>query len=110
MNIEFYTPYKKVSEKLVSEIKNEILGLSHLNKNISKAEVLLKEDEIIAEGENKICEIELTVYGGNLHIHTRSENFKKSAREAFKELKKIIKQQIKRQKMLPDEIVSTVSV
>ena len=91
-------PYGKVSEKLVSDIRNEILELSHINKDISRAEVLLKEDETIIPAENKICEIRLTVYGDDLLAHTRTENFKKSAKEAIKELKKMVKKQVKKQK------------
>ena|ERR1035437_369115 len=110
MTIEFHTPYGKVSEKLVSNIRNEMLELSHINKHISRAEVLLKEEGIIIPAENKICDIRLTIYGDNLHAHTRSENFKKSAKEAIKELKMMVRQQVKKQKELPEEITSTVKV
>ncbi len=110
MTIEFHTAYGKVSEKLVSDMRNEILELSHIYKDISRAEVLLKEDETIIPAENKICEIRLTVYGDDLLVHTRTENFKKSAKEAIKELRKMVKQQVKKQKDPPDEMTSTVKV
>lgn len=96
MTIEFHTPYAKVSEKQVNDIRNEILELSHINKQISRTEVLLKEDETIIPAENKICEIRLTVYGDNLLAHARSENFEKSAKEAIKKLKKMVKQKVKK--------------
>jgi putative sigma-54 modulation protein len=110
MTIEFQTPYGKIPEKLVNKIRNKILELSHMNKDIARAEVLLKADESIIRGENKICEIRLTVYGDDLFIHTRTENFEKSAKEAIKELKKMVKQQVKKQKEPPDEITSMVKV
>lgn len=110
MTIEFQTAYGKVPEKLVNDIKNEILKLSHINKDISRAEVLLKEDETISSGDNKVCEIRLTVYGDDLFVHTRTENFKKSAKEAIKELRKMVKQQVKKQKDPTDEMTSTVKV
>ena len=110
MTIEFQTDYGKVPEKLVSDMRNEILELSHIYKDISRAEVLLKEDETIIPAENKICEIRLTVYGDDLLVHTRTENFKKSAKEAIKELRKMVKQQVKKQKDPPDEMTSTVKV
>ena len=110
MTIEFHTAYGKVSEKLVTDIRNEILELSHINKDISRAEVLLKEDKTIIPGENKVCEIKLTVYGDDLFVHARTENFEKSAKEAIKELKKMVKQQVKKQKKTPDEMTSTVKV
>lgn len=110
MTIEFHTPYGKVSEKLVSYIRNEILGMSHLNKKISRAEVICKEREDITPGENKICEIILTVYGDDNFIHARSDSFEKAAREAIKELKKVVKKQVKDRKEIPDVVTSTVKV
>ncbi|MCK9402504.1 MAG: hypothetical protein M0Q26_03810 [Chitinophagaceae bacterium] len=110
MTIEFHTPYGKVSETLINHIRHEILQLSHLTKKISKAEVLCKENEAITPGENKVCEIILTVSGDDFLVHTRSENFEKSANEAIKELKKFVKQQVKQRKEIPDVITSTVKV
>jgi ArsR family metal-binding transcriptional regulator len=110
MNIEFHTPYNKVSEKLISEIRNEILELSHLNKNISRAEVMMKADQHIITAENKICEIRLTIYGDDMVSHTRSESFDQSAKEALKELKRIVKQQAKKHDTPPDILTSTVKV
>lgn len=110
MNIEFDTTYGKVSEKLVSEIRDEILNLSHINKDISRAEVVLKEDETIIPAGNKVCEIRLTVYGDDLLSHSRTGNFNKSAKEAMKELKKLVKLQVKKQQEPPDEMTSTVNV
>ncbi len=110
MTIEFHTPRGKVSETLINHIRNEILELSHFNKKISKAEVLCKENEAITPGENKVCEIILTVYGDDLFVHTRSGNFEKSANDAIKELKKVVKQQVKKRKEIPDVIISTVKV
>jgi len=49
MTIEFQTDYGKVREKRVSDIRNEILKLSHINKDISRAEVILKKDELVKQ-------------------------------------------------------------
>ena len=62
----------------------------------------MKEDETIIPAENKICEIRLTVYGDDLLSHSRTENFKKSAKEVIKELKRMVKQQVKKQQEPPD--------
>ncbi len=110
MNIEFHTPFSKVSENLVTEIRNELLALSHLNKNISRAEVMMKADQNIITIENKICEIRLTIYGDDMVSHTRTESFESSARAAIKELKRIIKKQVKMQHAPPDVLTSTVKV
>ena len=110
MNIEFHTPVNKVSEHLINNIRNELLELSHLNKSISRAEVMMKVDENFISTENKICEIRLTIYGDDLVTHNRMDTFEKSAKEAIKELKRMVKQQAKKQKSPPDITTSTVKV
>ena len=110
MTIEFQTPYRKVPEKLIGEIRNEILKLSRIYKNISRAEVLMRHDKNIVPTENAICEIRLTVYGDNILAHARTENFEKSASEAIEELKEMVNKQVQTLKDPPDEIISTVKV
>jgi ribosome-associated translation inhibitor RaiA len=110
MTIEFHTAAAIVPEKLVAFTRDELLRLSHLNKNISRAEVLMKEDETIIRSENKICEIRLTLYGDDLFSHTRSGSFEESAKEAIKELNKMVKHQVKEQKEPPDKMISTVKL
>ncbi len=96
MNLEFHTPYKVVPEKLVTETRNELLKLSHLSKNISRAEVWLRKDAGIMLPENKICDIRLTINSDVLAVHTRSENFESATKEALKALKRLVKQQAKK--------------
>ena len=110
MTIEFHTTYGKVSEKIISDLRNEIIALSHFAKNIARAEVILKEDNTIVPDENKICEIRLTIFGDDLFAHARSENFKNSAKDALKDLKRMVKQQIKKINEPPDELLSTVKI
>jgi ribosome-associated translation inhibitor RaiA len=110
MNIEFHTPYGKVSEKMITEIRKEIMEFARLNKKISRAEVVLREEPTIIAAENKICEIKLTVFGGDIVAYSRTENFKESIREAMKELRKMVKQQMKKLKEPQDQVVSTVSI
>lgn len=106
MNIEFQTPYKKVSEKLIGEIRNEILGLSHINKKISKADVVMREIENIQGAENKICEISLGIMKDNMLVHARKESFEKAAKEAIKELKRLVNQQLKNINEIPEKNLS----
>ena len=110
MNIEFHSAYGLVSEGLIDELRKKILELSHVNKDISRAEVVLKEDEMNTPAGNKVCEIRLSIFGDDLLAYSRTESFKKSAKEALKALKKMVKQQVKRQKEIPDQITSTVKV
>jgi len=110
MTIEFHTTFGKVSEKIINEIRNEIINISHISKNITRAEVLMKEDKNIVPTENKICEIRLTVFGDNLVAHARTENFKDSAKDALKDLKRMVKQQIKKNKEASNQVISSVKV
>jgi len=110
MTIEFHTQHAAVSEKLLDHIRSEIMKLAHLNNDINRAEVILKEEKTIIPSENKMCEIRLTIYGDDLLAHTYSENFRKSVREVIKELKKLIKQQLAKKNEPPDIMTSTVDV
>jgi len=110
MTIEFNTPYGKVSEKLLNTIRNEVLELLHINKKISRAEVSLREEVKFMEGENKVCEIRLNIYGDDLFAHGRTDSFERSAKETIKELKHLVRQQVKKQKGVPDQMLSTVKV
>jgi ribosome-associated translation inhibitor RaiA len=110
MKIEFQTPFKGVPENLVKEISAELMKLSHLNKSISLAYVLLKTDDKIIGAENKICEIKLTVFAEAITAKSRTENFSTSAKETMKELKRMVMQQVKRQQQPQEDIVSSVKV
>ena len=105
MTIEFHTPFGKVSEKLVSSIRNDVMELSHINKKISRAEVMLTEDPGVTGVENKICEIRLSIYGETLYVRTRTEKFESSAKDALKELKRLVKQQVKKQMLASNELL-----
>jgi len=110
MNIEFHTPYGKVPDALVQDIRNKVLEFSHINANISRAEIILKEDGTVIPSENKVCEIRLSIYGDDLMAHSRTGSFKTSAKEALRSLKKMVRQQVKNQKEIPDQTTSTVKV
>lgn len=108
MTIEFHTPYGRVTEKLLNSIRHDVMELSHINKKISRAEIMLKEELSIVEGENKICEIRLSVYGDDLYVRTRTENFENSAKSAIKELKRLVRQQVKKPNEIPGNLAGTV--
>ena len=108
MTIEFHTPNCKVSEKLINNTRNKMLKLSHINKEVSRAEIILKEDETFIPAENKVCEIRLTVYGNDLLARARTDDFETSAKEVVRKLNKMVKQQVKKQNEPPDELTSTV--
>ncbi len=110
MTIEFQIPKGKVSEKLESFMQKEILKMAAANKEISRAEITMKEDNTIISAENKVCEATLTAFGDTVFSYSRSESFEVSAREVIKALKRLVKDQVKEQKEPPDTELSTVKV
>ncbi len=96
MTIEIETPRNKATEKLIKYITTEIVRFSTAIKKISRAEILLKEDDKMISGKNKICDIRLSILGGSLSAHNRNGNFEAAAEEAIKELYKLGKEHIKK--------------
>ena len=109
MTIEFQVSQVKRSNALVDFIKGELMDLAHLNKRISRAEVYLHEDNTLRE-QNKVCEIRLDIFGESLFVRKETGQYKKSATEVLKELKKLVKEQVKHQNEPPDVTTSTVKV
>lgn len=110
MTIEFNTVYGKVDEKLVTDITRQLMKLIHIDKQVSRAEVSLIQDETIIPSENKVCGIKLTVYGDDLVVQARSQTFEIAAKKAISELKKLIKHQVTDQKKVPEKVFSTISL
>lgn len=104
MTIEFQTPYGKVSEKLLTFIRSELLELTHIHKKIKRAEVVLREEVPVRE-ENKVCAISLSIYGASLFARSCSESFEQSVKAAIKDLKQLVTQQVK-QKEVSEQVFS----
>jgi len=109
MIIEIHAPHDAVHESILNQVKEKVLALSHLMKDIVKAEIFFREDKPQTK-ESKICEIKLTLYGDTLFMHRRSGSFKEAAWQATSELEKQVLQQVKLQQEPPDQITSTVKV
>ncbi|MFZ1785990.1 MAG: hypothetical protein WAU23_12370 [Ferruginibacter sp.] len=108
MTIEFHTPAGKVIEKLISSIRNDMLELLHINKKITRAEVMMKEDTGIFDKDNKVCEIRLSIFGDNLYTRSRTESFENSAKQAVKDLKRLVRQQVKKENATTHTVMSSV--
>jgi hypothetical protein len=85
MTLEFNTVYGQVPEKLIADIKKEIMTIINADKKITRAEISLKEDKFIIPTENIV-------------VHARKENFSSAIKEAVTKLKKMIKLQLIKQK------------
>jgi putative sigma-54 modulation protein len=110
LNIEYYTPQGRNFSRWVSEIRKVIVLLSNEYPYISRAEVVLKEEDAVIPKENKVCEIRLVIYGSDMSIYTRTSSFGKSVRQALEELQKLVAREIATMHDLPDVVVSTVKV
>jgi len=110
MIIEIHAPHSDVNESILKPVKEKVLSFSHLIKDIVKAEIILRDDVTASAHENKICEMRLTLYGDSLFVHRRSGSFNESACLAVDELEKAVKEQVRLQQGLPDQITSTVKV
>jgi hypothetical protein len=110
MTIEFHTPIGLVSEKMITSIRHDVMELAHIHKKITRAEVSLREDKKIDQAENKVCEIRLTIQGDNLFVRSRTQKFEESVKEAIKDLRKLVRGQVKHQDDLTDDVLSSVKV
>lgn len=109
MNIEFHNPKDVVKEWIIIYIRDKLMELYQRDKEISKAQVYFKE-QISSENNNKICEIDLTIYGDSLFIHCKATSYERAARDAIQELTQKIDEQIKKHGEPPDQITSTVEI
>lgn len=96
MNIEIHAPHGQVKEWVIEYTRDQLLKLHKQDKEISRAQVYFREP---AEENNggKICEIQLTIPGGDLFIHRQAENFEKAVRNVLEEITEMVIQQLKMQ-------------
>jgi hypothetical protein len=110
MTIEFHTQYAKVKDKLIEDVRTEIMKMAQSDEQISRAEIILKEDKSFIPAENKTCEIRLVIFGSDLMSYRRTNNFNNAAKGAIKELKELVNEEVKKSKEPPDVLTSTVKV
>ena len=108
--IEFNTPATLMADRLVAELRDELMRLGHAFPLLSRAEVTLKKDLSIPLKEKKVCEITLTGFGTELKAYACTGGFARSARECLRALRKMVQEEVKRMKEGPDIVVSTVEV
>ena len=99
MTIEFQTPYGKVPEDLLNFARKELMELFHIQKKISRAEVVFREDNPFIPGDNKVCEISLSIFGASLFARSCTNSFDRSARAVIKDLNRLVKKQVKQRKL-----------
>lgn len=109
MNIEFQAPQGQVKEWLINHVRNELMKLYHKDKEISRAAVYFRE-KANDPFHDRICEIDLAIYGDSVFVHRKADSYEQAAREALAELAQKVDTQMKKQNEPPDEVTSTVKV
>jgi len=110
MIIEFHTQQTGIRKKLIQHIRDEIISIVHMDDNISRAEVILKNDQQVESPDNKICEIKLVIPGGDMMVYRRASGFAAAAHEVITELNKLLQLRRKESSSPPDITTSTVKV
>lgn len=109
MTIEIHSPYLRVEESLLLDMEKEMMLLCNLNKQISRAEISLREEAGITE-DNKICEVRLTIFSDTLYSRRGADTFHAAAQAVMEDLRlKVIRQYLHRND-LRDDIVTTVAI
>ncbi|MDP4261379.1 MAG: HPF/RaiA family ribosome-associated protein [Bacteroidota bacterium] len=108
MNIGFHAPQGEVKEWVIDHVRQKLMDLYHQDKGITKAQVYFREQP--DDERNKICEIELMIYGDPLFVHRKAPSFEQASNEVLAELAEKVDEQIRNQGEPPEEITSTVKV
>ena len=87
MNIHIQYLQMPTSESLSEIVTRNLRKLSHKYKFIIRGEVTFKLDNG-NEGEDKICEIELSAPGPRLFASSKENNFEKAAAETLQDLER----------------------
>lgn len=107
MKIRFHNP--EVQEWVVSYTCDKLLDLHHRNKEITAAQVYFKQ-QADPNNDNKVCEIDLTIYGDSLFVHCKAGSYELAARDALQKLAQKVEEQISKHNEPPDELAGTVKV
>ena len=110
MNIEFQAPNEQVKEWVLSFVRDKLIEFHQSNKDISRAQVYFREEANTNKEVNKVCEIDLTIYGNSLFVQRKAGSFEQASKEVLAELAKKLEAQNRSQNEPPDEITSTVKV
>jgi hypothetical protein len=108
MNIEINVPQNAVKEWLISQVREKLIELHHMEKSLTRASVNFKLND--KPGNEKVCEIEVPMFGSSLFIHRAAPSFEQASREVLQELGKKILERYDTRNDPPDIITSSVKV
>jgi hypothetical protein len=108
MNIEFHTHGRMMKEWVIAYVREYLLELSHIYGNISRAQVHFREETTDPSNE-RVCEIELTIFGISLFVHQRCDSYAQAAKQVLLILGEKIEEILATQNE-PEEVLTTVKI
>ena len=109
MQLEFSYPYGTLKEFEIEQLKNQLISLHNYDKEISKAEVILKET-LHGNIKSFECEIIISIYGDSFFYNRDGNSYTEAIREAVRVTEEKVKELITHKNDLPEEFVSTIKV
>jgi|GraSoiStandDraft_4_1057263.scaffolds.fasta_scaffold362135_2 hypothetical protein len=108
MNIEFHTHGRLMKEWVVEYVREYLVQLNDVYGNISRAHVHFREET--SDGSNeRVCEIELTIFGISLFVHHRCDSYAQAAKQVLLTLGEKIEEILSTQHE-PQEVLTTVKI
>jgi putative sigma-54 modulation protein len=92
MKITIQTPGFKATKKLLSFITNKLRKLDQVHPTVIEGQVLLRLEKSDT-GNNKLCEIRLTIPGNDLFASKQSETFEEASVKVIEALKRQLSDQ-----------------
>jgi putative sigma-54 modulation protein len=108
MIIEFQTPQGEVKKWVLDFVRDKLVELHKRDREIVRAQVYFRE--MNGKKNEKVCEIDLTIFGDSIFVHRKADSFEKASRMAIDDLTEKIDEQIKKRNEPPDVVTSTVKV
>lgn len=109
MQLEISYPHDTLNQYEIDKLKKQLLFLHNYDKEISKAEIILKKLNH-AEIISYLCEIIISIYGNNFSYNKEGDSYEEAIRYALHATEGKIDELIKYKNDLPEEYVSTVKV
>jgi hypothetical protein len=88
MNIEFNTPRDHVKQWVMTYLLNRMLDIHDRYPFISRAQVDLREKT----GNEKSCDIELTIFQDSVFVHRSAGNFEEACLHAVSSIEERLKE------------------
>ncbi|HEX6335022.1 MAG TPA: hypothetical protein VFZ78_12395 [Flavisolibacter sp.] len=89
MTIEFHA-VAGIDEQLIDMLKEQVMQLKHVEKTISRAEIMFRKRGTFLE--NKICELRLTMDRNSIFVLRKADTFEKAGIQVVRYLRNAVRQ------------------